>query len=147
MKPIADLGSLVWLLSSSLSAAEAPSLPPALEKALAKIEARHLTAHLHRLASDEFAGRAPGTPGEALTVQYLAAQLAQLGLEPGNPDGTYFQKVPLVGYRSVPKIELQAGGQRLTLRFPDDFVHDRVAQQPRASQRPEWKPGSEFSRK
>lgn len=49
------------------------------------------------LSSDEFGGRAPGSPGEDLTVTYLSRAFAEAGLEPGNPDGTYVQQVPLVG--------------------------------------------------
>ncbi len=107
--------------------------PPGLDPALATIQARDLAAHIQQLASDEFEGRGPGTRGETLTIQYLAAQLQQSGLAPGNPDGTYFQDVPLVGYRSVPKIEIAAGDRKLALVFLDDFVHDRTALQARAS--------------
>src|ERR671915_520490 len=53
--------------------------------------------HIKVLASDEFEGRAPGTKGEDLTVRYLVEQSKAIGLQPGNPDGTYVQKVPLVG--------------------------------------------------
>ncbi|HIE92067.1 MAG TPA: M28 family peptidase [Acidobacteria bacterium] len=56
-----------------------------------------LLAAIERLASDEFEGRAPGSPGETLTVEYLIEQFQGLGLEPGNPDGTWVQNVPLVG--------------------------------------------------
>ncbi len=48
------------------------------------------------LASDRFEGRAPGTPGEALTVDYLIARLKALGLEPGAADGGWTQTVPVV---------------------------------------------------
>ena len=54
-------------------------------------------AHIQQLSSDEFEGRAPGTEGGAKTVTYLIDQFRSLGLEPGNPDGTYVQPVPLVG--------------------------------------------------
>ena len=60
-----------------------------------------LLAHTKGLASDEFEGRGPGTPGEDRTVKYLEEQLKAMGLEPGNPDGTYVQNVPLVGIRST----------------------------------------------
>src|SRR5262245_31283056 len=113
----------LWLLATSDSSTLL---------ATEKIEARSIAAHIDRLASDEFGGRAPGTPGEALTIQYLATQFEQSGLEPGNPDGSYFQKVPLVGHRSLPKIEIEAGGRKLDLKFLDEFVHDRVALQARA---------------
>ena len=54
-------------------------------------------AHIQQLSSDEFEGRAPGTEGGAKTVTYLIDQFRSLGLEPGNPDVTYVQPVPLVG--------------------------------------------------
>jgi len=54
------------------------------------------------LASDEFGGRAPGSPGEALTISYLTDQFGALGLVPGNPDGTWVQAVPLVGITPQP---------------------------------------------
>jgi Zn-dependent M28 family amino/carboxypeptidase len=47
------------------------------------------------LASDDFLGRKPGTPGEEKTVAYLSAAFHKLGLKPAN--GTSFvQQVPLV---------------------------------------------------
>ena len=48
------------------------------------------------LASDDFEGRAPGTPGEAKTVDFLVAQFKALGLEPGGEDGGWTQAVPLI---------------------------------------------------
>ena len=42
-------------------------------------------------------GARPGTKGEELTVKYLEDEFRKLGLKPGNTDGTYVQKVPLVG--------------------------------------------------
>lgn len=53
------------------------------------------------LASDDFEGRKPGTPGEEKTVAYVVAELRKLGLKPGNGD-SYLQQVPLV--------EILAGG-------------------------------------
>jgi hypothetical protein len=119
---------LMACVSSPLFAADTQtaSLPPEIQSAVAKIEARNIAAHINKLASDEFGGRGPGTRGETLTIEYLAAQFAQAGLKPGNSDGTYFQKVPLVGVASVPAIEVHAGDQKLVLKFLDEFVHDRV---------------------
>ena len=51
--------------------------------------------HVRALASDDFQGRKPGTPGEDKTVAYLIENFRKLGLKPGN--GTsYVQQVPLV---------------------------------------------------
>ena len=66
-------------------------------KALPAIDPAAVLGHVKTLASDAFEGRAPGTPGEAKTVAYLVEAFRTLGLKPGNPDGTYVQKVPLVG--------------------------------------------------
>ena len=50
--------------------------------------------HIEILASDEFGGRAPASPGEELTVDYLVNAFKNLGLEPAN-HGSYTQDVPL----------------------------------------------------
>ena len=47
------------------------------------------------LSSDAFEGRAPMTAGETKTIEYLAAQMEEAGLQPGN-NGSWYQKVPLV---------------------------------------------------
>jgi len=61
------------------------------------IDPDSLLSEITVLASDEFGGRAPGSLGEALTIDYLTEQFSALGLAPGNPDGTWVQAVPLVG--------------------------------------------------
>src|SRR5260221_14793017 len=51
--------------------------------------------HVRVLASDDFEGRKPGTPGEEKTVAYLVEQFRKLGLKPGN-GVRYLQQVPVV---------------------------------------------------
>ena len=51
--------------------------------------------HVRVLASDDFLGRKPGTPGEDKTVSYLVEKFHKLGLKPGNGN-SYVQQVPLV---------------------------------------------------
>lgn len=60
-----------------------------------EISAEDFRAHVEVLASDEFAGRAPGSVGETKTVAYLVEQLKRLGLKPGNGEA-YTQDVPMV---------------------------------------------------
>jgi len=78
--------------------------------------------HVRVLASDEFEGRGPGTVGEDRTVAYLIDQLKQLGLEPGNPDGTYVQNVPVTGFAATPAMSFTAGDRRMELTPVTDFV-------------------------
>jgi Zn-dependent M28 family amino/carboxypeptidase len=81
-----------------------------------------LLDHTKKLASDEFEGRGPGTPGEDKTVAYLEEQFKGLGLEPGNPDGTYVQKVPLVGIRSEVSGSIATPRGKVALNQLKDFV-------------------------
>jgi Zn-dependent M28 family amino/carboxypeptidase len=56
----------------------------------APLSSQALIEHVRVLASDEFEGRAPGTEGERLTIEYLERAYAAAGLQPGVtlPDGT-----------------------------------------------------------
>jgi Zn-dependent M28 family amino/carboxypeptidase len=93
-----------------------------LHPALDSITTADLNAHIKNLASDEYEGRAPGSHGEDLTVAYLTDQFKKMGLKPGNPDGTYVQKVPLVGYTSDCKVEITAKGKKLAMTPRTDYV-------------------------
>src|ERR1700722_15803158 len=87
-----------------------------------EISTNRMMDHIRVLSSDEFEGRAPGTPGEEKTVKYLTEQFKSMGLKPGNPDGTYVQDVPLVGFAAKPTIAFTAGSQSIDFHFPNDAV-------------------------
>ncbi|MBQ4799749.1 M28 family peptidase [Pseudoalteromonas sp. MMG006] len=74
------------------------------------IKADELAKHVKVLASDEFGGRAPSSPGEKLTLDYLTAQFKALGLESGNGD-SYLQEVPLVSLEADANMVLTIGGK------------------------------------
>jgi len=93
--------------------------PPA---ALNSFNANILSEHIKVLASDAFEGRSPGTAGEDSTVAYLERQFRKMGLQPGNPDGTYTQQVPMVGFTAQPTGSFTAGGKTISLSFPHDYV-------------------------
>ena len=88
------------------------------------IDGQAVLEHTKILSSDQYEGRAPGTRGEELTVAYIADQFKKAGLEPGNPDGTYFQKVPMVGITADPNTGLifRKGSREQRLKFRDDVV-------------------------
>jgi Zn-dependent M28 family amino/carboxypeptidase len=76
------------------------------------------------LSSDEYEGRAPGTKGEELTVNYLEDEFKKLGLKPGNTDGSYIQKVPLVGITGTPAqtLTITKGTTKQTYKWRDEVV-------------------------
>jgi Zn-dependent M28 family amino/carboxypeptidase len=108
-----------------LAACSSPTSKPAFssgENGGADARGAKLLAHVKVLASDEFEGRAPGTHGEDLTIAYLTSEFQRLGLAPGNADGSYVQKVPLVGLVCHPEMTLRAGGRALALEHIQDYV-------------------------
>ncbi|QDQ28517.1 M28 family peptidase [Chitinimonas arctica] len=110
---------LPWQLA--LACAVLPLIAQALPSA-GKISPARLLAHTTVLSSDAFEGRAPGSAGEIATVRYLTDQFKALGLQPGNPDGSYVQKVPLLGISSQPALTFGGCAAGLRLQTPADFV-------------------------
>jgi len=102
-----------------------------LKPALDVITPDALLAHIKILSSDEFEGRAPGSKGEELSIKYISDQFRSIGLTPGNPDGSYFQEVPLAGIKSDPHMAFVVNGKPpMELKFPDDFVASSARLQP-----------------
>jgi Zn-dependent M28 family amino/carboxypeptidase len=95
----------------------------AVETAMSVITADDMKNYISVLASDDFQGRAPSTPGEVKTINYLAEQFKQLGLKPAN-NGSYFQEVSLVKITSdgSMKLDVSGGKSNLIFKFSDDFV-------------------------
>src|SRR6266403_4016357 len=129
MKPF--ILSCVLLLGSTISLFAADKPEEKLKPALDVITPDALLAHIKTLASDEFEGRSPGTKGEELSIKYISDQFRSIGLKPGNPDGSYFQEVPLAGIKSEPKMILAVAGKPpVELKYPDDFVASSARLQP-----------------
>jgi hypothetical protein len=70
---------------------------------LPDVDTKAVLDHVKVLSSDEFEGRQPGSKGEKLPTDYLIAELKNEGLEPGNPNGSWTQKVSLVGLTPKPQ--------------------------------------------
>ncbi len=101
---------------------EAPGRASAVEET-ARIDPGRLSEIVRVLASDEFEGRAPGTPGEEKTVAYLISEFEGLGVEPGGGDGSWTQPVPL--FHTVitdpPPVTMSVGDERLSFRQATDL--------------------------
>ena len=91
---------------------------------MGKPDPQAILGHIKVLSSDEFEGRAPGTKGEELAVNYIQQQFKKLNLAPGNPDGTFIQKVPLVGIvgTQARPFTLTKGARKQTFKWADDVV-------------------------
>jgi Zn-dependent M28 family amino/carboxypeptidase len=99
------------------------------------LSADRIRAHVRFLSSDLLEGRGVGVRGGDLAAEYIAAQLALAGAKPAGDNGTYFQKVPLVGIETSPSAELSAAGpgQPVAFRWMDDFVGVSERQQPQTT--------------
>ena len=128
MKITRSFVGILFVAATSLHAVDELALR--LEPALEMITPDGLLAHIKVLASDEFEGRAPGTKGEELSVKYISDQFKQIGLKPGNPDGTYTQEVPLAGIKSEPRMSFTVSDKTIDLKYPDDFVASSARLQP-----------------
>ncbi|MEZ7490411.1 M28 family metallopeptidase [Pseudoalteromonas distincta] len=103
--------SLTLLATAVLAGCATTSITPTdVTNGYNSIQADELAKHVKVLASDEFGGRAPSSPGEKLTLDYLTAQFKALGLEPGNGD-SYLQEVPLVSLEADSNMVLSIGGK------------------------------------
>jgi Zn-dependent M28 family amino/carboxypeptidase len=90
---------------------------------LPDVDIDEVLTHTRTLSSDEFQGRAPGTRGEDLTVAYITDQFRRMGLRPGNTDGTYTQRVPLIGLTPAPApLILRKGNAEQQFAWKDDVV-------------------------
>ncbi len=107
--------ALVCALASPAFATEPAPLPHA-------TSAARILERTKVLASDEFEGRAPGTPGEDKTIAYLVGEFQKLGLQPGNPEGGFLQNAPLVGITSAPTLSFVRDGVTMAMENINDFV-------------------------
>jgi Zn-dependent M28 family amino/carboxypeptidase len=60
------------------------------------ISGAEIAARIETLSDDIFEGRAPGTEAGEAAANWIAAEMARIGLEPGAADGSYFQPVDMV---------------------------------------------------
>ena len=93
--------------------------------ALEKIDREHIRAHVRYLSLDLLEGRGTGQRGGELAAEYMATQFWLYGLKPAGDNGTFFQKVPMVGITPQPETTfalVAAKGEALDLNPLDDYV-------------------------
>lgn len=83
-----------------------------------------LLRHIETLSSDKFMGRATGTEGEKMTVDYLVSEFKEMGAQPAAGDGSYIQKFPLLGQTtSNAEMSVRTDGRSpFALQYYDEFM-------------------------
>lgn len=131
-RPLLTLAAALALAACNREASE-PVATPAPESEAAAPAGTHVFADtvnaddfaelVKTLASDEFEGRGPGTPGEDKSVEYIKAQFERIGLKPGN-NGDWFQTVPMMETTAdeSTSMHIDVGGKPHTLAFGTDMV-------------------------
>ncbi len=92
-------------------------------KASETITSEELREYTQILGADSMMGRKPFTPGETITVNYLASELDRIGFKPAF-GGVWFQEVPMVEIttRIEGKALITVAGKKMELSAPDDLA-------------------------
>jgi len=126
---IISLALLIALLTT-ISAAQAPAANDALQK----IDPERIRAHVKFLASDLLEGRGTGQRGGDIAAEYIATQFAMYGLQPAGDNGTYMQKVPMMGVTpdASSKFSFTSASGSTDLKVLDQYVAYDQTQQPQS---------------
>ena len=81
-----------------------------------QVPVEDLKTWLTYLSSDELEGRATYSEGLGLAAAYIAEQLRALGVKPGGDNGSYFQRVKVLGIKSAnhSTLTVEVNGQSRT---------------------------------
>ena len=131
LRPLAQGVLLLTLVASSMAAHHRPSkltassaLPSGVMEAMRNVKAEHISADVRFLSSDLLEGRGTGARGGDIAAEYIATQFAIAGLEPAGDNGTFMQKVPMVGITTLDgtTLSISTPKQKMSLRMLDDAV-------------------------
>ena len=100
----------------------------ALQAALDAVRQKTVDAHLRFLSHPLLEGRAPGTRGGMLAMEYIAAQLERMGCEPVNH--AWLQPVPMVGMDPHPHLTLETPAGPVLPAYRDEYVLEAGIPQP-----------------
>ena len=117
------------------SVAAAIRLPGIAFAAMETITPDHIRQHVRFLSHDLLEGRGTGQRGGDVAAEYIATQFALYGLKPAGDNGSYMQKVPLVGITPSPETRfwfVPPHGSAMELKPLDDYVAYDETQQPQS---------------
>ncbi len=110
-------------------------LPSAAFAAMQTIDPEHIRWHVRYLSLDLLEGRGTGQRGGDIAAEYIGTQLAEYGLKPAGDNGSYLQKLPLVGVTTLPETRfslLPKQGAAMNLKPLEDYVASDQTQQPQS---------------
>jgi Zn-dependent M28 family amino/carboxypeptidase len=110
-------------------------LPSAAFAAMETINPEHIRWHVRFLSHDLLEGRGTGQRGGDIAAEYIATQFAEYGLKPAGENGSYLQKVPLVGITTLPDTQFSLvpkQGAAMNLKPLDEYVAYDQTQQPQS---------------
>jgi Zn-dependent M28 family amino/carboxypeptidase len=129
------LASVAWAAPPTPSQSKAVSvrLAGTAIAAMQKINPQRIRAHVRFLSHDLLEGRGTGQRGGDIAAEYIGTQFALYGLKPAGDNGTYMQKVPLVGVTTLPGTTFSLvpkEGAAMDLKPLDQYVAYNETQQP-----------------
>jgi len=131
---VAFIPSFAWAAPRAHGAASG-QIPAVALATLQKINPERIRAHVRFLSHDLLEGRGTGQRGGDIAAEYIATQFALYGLKPAGDNGTYLQKVPMVGITPEPQTTFSlvpARGDVRNLTVLDDYVAYDQTQQPQS---------------
>ena len=112
------------LASSLIFTACAPAISTGSGGGSASVSTDRMAADIRTVSADAFLGRAPATRGEELTTSYIRDRLQAAGVEPGGPNGSWFQEVPLSQSDIIgaPSLSVTVNGQTIALKQGEEIA-------------------------
>ena len=107
-------------------------LPGAAFAAMQTVNPERIRWHVRYLSHDLLEGRGTGQRGGDIAAEYIATQFAEYGLRPAGDNGSYLQKVSLVGVTTLAETQFAFVPKHLApivLKPLDEYVaYDRTQQ-------------------
>jgi len=130
---------VISLISLQAASNRAHSADPSIQipgvaiNAMQKIDPERIRAHVRFLSHDLLEGRGTGQRGGDIAAEYIATQFALDGLQPAGDNGTFLQKVPIVGVAPDPATTFSlvgSSGPAKDLKPLTEYVAYNETQQP-----------------
>src|SRR6266566_397271 len=130
---------VISLISLQAASNRAHSADPSIQipgvaiNAMQKIDPERIRAHVRFLSRDLLEGRGTGQRGGDIAAEYIATQFALDGLQPAGDNGTFLQKVPMVGVTPDPATTFSlvgSSGPAKDLKPLTEYVAYNEMQQP-----------------